>query len=169
MDGFQVAAHPLMGAPEAARVTERVSAALCAWRSLDPRGFRRARVIMRRVLIKSARQSYYYSAGDMCVLDLATAMSASIWDIAAVLVHEAAHARINRRRILYTPLMRDRIERFCVAQELAFVELIPADDCGKKPQWLESLRDYVRNGPPPDLAERQERHERQRSMLETLR
>lgn len=168
IDGFQVAAYPLVGAREAERVIDNVRAALYAWRDLDPSGFMRARRVMWRILIKSTALSYYSSAGEMCILDLATAMSGSKWQIAAVLIHEATHAYINRRWVPYTPELKDRIERICVAQELAFVDRIPIDRCVGKQDWIESLRDYIRNGPPVDLIDRQKRHEEQRPMLEKL-
>lgn len=168
IDGVQVAAYPLIGTPEAARVIDNVRAALYAWRDLDPNGFLRAQRVMRRILIKSTSLSYYSSAGEMCVLDLATAMSGSPWQIAAVLIHEATHAYIYSRWIQYTPTLKDRIERICVAQELEFVERIPLNKCPRKDSWVESLRAYVRNGPPADLIDRHNRHEEQRAILEKL-
>ena len=168
IDGFQVAAYPLIGAPEAERVINNVRAALYAWRDLDLDGFVRGRRVMRRILIKSTPLPYYSAAGKMCILDLATAMSGTAWQTAAVLIHEATHAYINRRWIPYTPELKDRIERICVAQELAFVERIPPERCASKHDWIESLRAYVRNGPPADLIDRQKRHEEQRPMLEKL-
>lgn len=121
-EGFKVGTHPLMEKREAIRVRERITLALCFWRDLDPRGFARARRTMPRIVIMSSRRSYYHIAGDICVVDLARALRASVWNLTTTLVHEATHAHLIHRGIPYTPELRDRIERFCVAQELALVQ-----------------------------------------------
>jgi hypothetical protein len=66
--------------------------------------------------------------------------------IAAVIVHEAAHARLHRRGIGYPEPSRVRIEDFCVRQEWLFGhKLINGDD-------VRARADRYFDAPPPDLS-----------------
>jgi hypothetical protein len=45
----------------------------------------------------------------------------SVWHNARTLVHEATHGVVNSWRIPYTPELRARIEKLCVAEERRFL------------------------------------------------
>ena len=56
--------------------------------------------------------------------------------IAATLVHEAVHARLQRAGLRYWPDLRPRIEAVCVREEIAFVRLLAAAGFTDTERWL---------------------------------
>jgi hypothetical protein len=58
--------------------------------------------------------------------------------IASVIVHEATHARIDRRGIRAWPDLIGRIERCCLSEQIAFLEKVPgAEDAVRYYRGLE--------------------------------
>jgi hypothetical protein len=66
--------------------------------------------------------------------------------IAAVIVHEAAHARLHRKGIGYPEPLRVRIEDFCVRQEWLFGGKLKNGD------EVRAQADRYFDAPPPDLS-----------------
>jgi hypothetical protein len=64
---------------------------------------------------------------DACELDerMVTNEAVSLEFLAAVIVHEATHARLERLGFEYTEERRQRIEQICWRRELAFVARLP--------------------------------------------
>jgi hypothetical protein len=70
-----------------------------------------------------------------CVVDPRFILSASPPFIASAIVHEATHGALMRRHIGYSEHMRERVEKVCMRQELAFASKIP--DGGELRQHVE--------------------------------
>ena len=49
-------------------------------------------------------------------------------DLAMMFVHEATHARLARAGFRYLEPCRERIERICIAAEIAFAERVPGSE-----------------------------------------
>ncbi len=67
--------------------------------------------------------------------------------IASTIIHEAAHAWLERRGIAYREELRARIEEICLRRELAFAARIPAgaelrEEIAHKLNWYRSNPDY---------------------------
>jgi len=121
-------------------VLRRVEDALAIVRRYD--GLRYARVlrdldrIWIRLLPTGAAQ--YSPVLRACVLDerfvLANTTDSEL--IAAVIVHEATHARLWETGFRYEEVIRERIEAVCFRRELAFARDLPNGDRVK--QWTEA-------------------------------
>ncbi len=131
----------------------KVGEALQLIERLDPA---RMRMIQRElaqiVLFESGPE--YWPASRTCVLYDIRDLSAV--DIALHVIHETAHARLWRRGFRYSPEVRDRIERACVASEVRFLNRMPnggrlRDEAWSKldKQWWTA--DHVRNRRARDL------------------
>ncbi len=69
----------------------------------------------------------YRAAIRTCRLDprFVLADASTLEQIAAVIVHEATHARLDRLGVTYTEQQRPRIEAICVRREIAFADKLP--------------------------------------------
>ena len=63
-----------------------------------------------------------------CVVDPRFVLSASTAFIASAIVHEATHGTLTRRHVGYAETLRERVEKACMRQELAFASKIPDGD-----------------------------------------
>ena len=74
----------------------------------------------------TASACYYHSMGA-CVLDERYVLqeTTAVDRIATSIVHEATHARLERRGIQYVEKQRRRIEAVCIRRELDFVAKLP--------------------------------------------
>jgi len=63
-----------------------------------------------------------------CVVDPRFVLSASTALIASAIVHEATHGTLTRRYVGYAETLRERVEKVCMRQELAFASKIPDGD-----------------------------------------
>jgi hypothetical protein len=77
---------------------------------------------IRRLLIIGAGAAEYWPRAEGIAIARASLAELGPEELALVLVHEATHARVQRAGIPYLPALRERIERLCVAQEVAFAE-----------------------------------------------
>jgi hypothetical protein len=70
----------------------------------------------------TASACYYHSMGA-CVLDERYVLqeTTTVEEIAATIIHEATHARLERRGIQYVEDQRQRIEAVCIRRELSFI------------------------------------------------
>lgn len=99
-------------------------------KSCDPLRFRR---IQRRLTwvvsctLSEAGRAEYHHDTRTCQIDFderqyETDPEACVALLGSVLVHEATHGTIRTHGILYTPEIRSRIERLCVAEEHRFLD-----------------------------------------------
>jgi len=95
-----------------------------------PRILRRLRHDLRYIVVESqpAPSAHYDSTERACFVDTRYVNEWPVEYIAATLVHEAAHARIDRRGILYSNDKRRRIEQRCVREQIDFARLLPDDN-----------------------------------------
>jgi hypothetical protein len=110
----------------------RVEAALRLIEHFSPLHYRRIKTSLSRIWV----QLFPYGAAcyrhslNACLLDervVASETTTLEW-IASAIVHEATHARLEKRGIRYDETVRHRIERICVRRELDFVRHLPGAD-----------------------------------------
>lgn len=124
VDGFQIVT--LAGpASELAEVAEPIKNALRVIREHAPRRFARLRLDVRRFVVVSVTGPEYIPSIRACMLSGSYVKTSTAESLAMTIVHEATHARLSAVGIRYTPGMRDRIERRCVREEVAFAEALP--------------------------------------------
>jgi hypothetical protein len=116
-------------AGENRELLDKVGAAVALLALHDPVRLRRIRRDLKRILIywlHGALGSYYQPL-EMCLLDsdFITRPTTSPAMIAATIVHEATHARLDRWGFGYAESIRPRVERVCARAELAFAARIP--------------------------------------------
>lgn len=117
---------------------EQVAWGLALILHYDPRRFARLRADLRGIQVYqfAVRKAAHYDLG-YCVLSPSLVFGRNKIHIACTIVHEATHARLHRRKVRYdTPAKRVRVERRCVAEEIAFVEKIPGTQAYL--EWLQS-------------------------------
>jgi hypothetical protein len=104
---------------------DKVTAALNLIASRDPRRFARIRRQMRAVFVVPAGGEIYDHGlrGYMATASLLRQRSPA--HVALAIVHEATHARLWASGIRSTAANLDRIERLCIAQEIAFAQRLP--------------------------------------------
>lgn len=113
---------------DAESIIRRVEDAISVSRLHDPRRYRRLCHDFSRIWVRllPGDLANFNSAIRACQLDSRhvrdEAVSAS--ELAASIVHEAAHARIDRC-VPYREELRDRIEAACLRRELAFARQLP--------------------------------------------
>lgn len=98
-------------------------------RTYDPRRVRRLALdVSRIVLFQSARSAgEYWAFADAIALDVSHVAKQVVASVAMTIVHEATHARIEKAGIRYRSNV-ERIERRCVAEEIAFARLLPGSE-----------------------------------------
>jgi hypothetical protein len=114
---------------KAEQVLSRVEDALHLIKGHDPLYFARVLKNLERVwvrLLPNAGACYQRSV-NACVLDERYVLSetTSLEQIAAAIIHEATHARLERWGIDYDEKLRPRIEAICLRRELAFATRLP--------------------------------------------
>ncbi len=115
----------------------RLVEALVQIKTYDPYRYRRVLREIERILayLLPGHSAVWLPALKRCVVDPRFILSASPQLIASAIVHEATHAALNRRHIGYAEPLRERVEKVCMHQELAFALKIPDGD-----QLRESIR-----------------------------
>jgi hypothetical protein len=113
---------------DAAGALERLRAALSLMRDSDPRRFRRFRDDVHTIVICASRgpAAGFIPRASLCFVDAGFLLKASAGGLAVVLVHEGAHARIDRAGVPPFPDLRSRFERRCIIEELAFMHRLAA-------------------------------------------
>lgn len=124
IDGLWVGTYSNAG-----QVMPRVEEALALIKTRDPLRYRRILKDVGRVWVNltpgvAARFKFGIRT---CELDerFVLAETSSPEAIAAVIVHEATHARLEHRGIGYDERIRGRVEGVCARRELAFAKLLP--------------------------------------------
>ena len=111
---------------------QRVEAALQLIEHFAPLHYRRVKNSLSRIwvqLVPHGAGCYLHSL-NACVLDervVASETTTLEW-IASAIVHEATHARLEKRGIRYDEAVRHRIERICARRELDFALHLPCVD-----------------------------------------
>jgi len=125
VDGLWVGAYLESGEKALSSVEE----ALGLIKAFDPRRYDRMRRDLERVCVTvlPGNLAQFKSSIRACELDerfvLREASRPGL--VASAIVHEATHARLWRRGVVYQEKLRPRIERICVRQELAFAARLP--------------------------------------------
>jgi hypothetical protein len=127
---------------------QRVEAALQLVNRCAPLHYRRVKNNLSRIwvtLVPHGAGCYLHSL-NACLLDervVASETTTLEW-IASAIVHEATHARLEKRGIRYDETVRLRIERICIRRELDFVRRLSGVDALQE-QITQSL-DWCRDG-----------------------
>jgi hypothetical protein len=106
----------------------RIHEALELIRARTPRRYGRVRRDVRRLVIIAAGGAEYWPQVDGMALTRDELTSQSIEEVAFTIVHEATHARFWKMGIPYAHTCRERIERLCVREEVAFAQTLPDAD-----------------------------------------
>jgi hypothetical protein len=111
---------------------QRVEAALRLIERFAPLHYRRVKNSLSRIwvqLVPHGAGCYLHSL-NACLLDerIVASENTTLEWIAAAIVHEATHARLEKRGIRYDEAVRRRIERICARRELDFVRHLSGVD-----------------------------------------
>jgi hypothetical protein len=116
--GIRVSAYgdPLI----AAQTLERAHAALDLIRENDARRLPRIRRELRWLAFTDVPGAGYVPLLRVCRVESKEVIDQDPAWLAMIIVHEATHARLCRMGIRDGPFQRERVERACVREELAF-------------------------------------------------
>ena len=114
--------HPAADTPE---VFERIRSALVLLRESQPWRLGAIQRGFRYVLIIPGGGPFYSLDLRCCVVDRKAVLGAPAARLAALLVHEAVHARLHRWKIPQDGQHADRVEAVAIRAELAFLETQP--------------------------------------------
>jgi hypothetical protein len=107
----------------------RVEEALDLIKNNDPLQYAHVTRYLKRlwVTLLASNRAEYHRSIDACVLDerFVRSETTTIPKIAAVIIHEATHARLEHWGIRYDEKQRSRIEEICYRREIAFVDRLP--------------------------------------------
>ncbi|EHK57937.1 hypothetical protein [Allomesorhizobium alhagi] len=130
---------------------DRVEAALSLIREFDPLRYRRILKDLDRILVTLLPGSIgqFSTTNWTCTIDKRFVLRESTTPelIASVIVHEATHARLNRRSIGYPESLRERIEDLCFYQEWLLGNKLPNGD------EVRTQAERYLNEPPPDFSD----------------
>lgn len=98
----------------------RVEEALRLIKEHEPRRYERLTRDVKRFLITNVAGAEYIHAIHACMLSRGYLLDWSTEQVAMTIVHEGTHARLNAWGIRYDIPLRERIERACVREEIAF-------------------------------------------------
>jgi hypothetical protein len=115
-----------------------VARALVLIESIDPRRLSRIRRDFRYIIVAPVRSHRFWLMTRTCVLDSVLVRERSEALVAAALVHESVHARVNR--ICTPPEWNRRIETLCTREEIAFAERLPRDQFPTTDRFIAYLR-----------------------------
>jgi hypothetical protein len=126
---------------------DRVVSALDLIKVWDPVRYRRLLRDIDRVLINVLLgvSAQYRKDINACELDERFVLSdgASPETIAAAIVHEATHARLEHLGFKYEESRRERLELICIRRELAFVARLPTGKAAR--EWIELTQKNLSN------------------------
>lgn len=115
-------------ADDAGEVFTSVGAALQLIAKHGPRFSARLQRDVKRVLFAEVSGGRYLAGLQTCLIGVAYARRVAPLDLAMTIVHEATHGRLSRAGFRYEGECRERIERLCVGQEIAFAEQVPGSE-----------------------------------------
>jgi hypothetical protein len=105
--------------------TQRVQYALDLIKNNDPLQYAYVTRHLKRIWVNllTGNRAEYRRSIDACVFDERFVRSemTTIAEIAAIIIHEATHARLEHLGIRYDEKQRSRIETICYRREIAFV------------------------------------------------
>ena len=122
----------------------KVTQALQLVQRFEPR--RVARLQKDRVALLLATgqgTSSYSESANMIVLDVTQLSSLTAAGAACVMVHESTHARFAHAAIPYSKKIAARVERRCVEEEIAFVNLFPRTSEAEYEAWAAGKRERL--------------------------
>lgn len=129
----------------------RVEDALALIKRHDPLNYSRICRNLERIWVDILPDAiaHYDRSLNACVFDqrFVLAETTTLGSIAASIVHEATHARLERCGIKYEEKLRPRIEAVCVGRELAFANKLPdsaelQEQRAYARQWYEANTEY---------------------------
>jgi hypothetical protein len=110
-------------------ILERVEQALQVIKTHDPRRYDRLRRDLSRIWVRllTGDRGCFNATLRACELDSRFVLDSNTTpvELAATIVHESAHARIEQCGIAYRRELRHRIEAACRRQEIAFANRLP--------------------------------------------
>jgi hypothetical protein len=121
-------------------VFAKLEGALRVIAQADPRRFRRLRfdvdaIVVTDLLAKADAKGLYMPGSRTCYLDHAWVESRSDADVALMIVHESAHARLDRLWPTKWHPVVERIEHRCLREELSFASRLSESDFPGIGQW----------------------------------
>jgi hypothetical protein len=115
---------------------DKIERALVLIEKYDERRLTRMRHDIRAIALAKRGASYFESTVRAVFLDANAFPRASVEAIAASLIHEATHARLFQAGFRNYATNKERHERICIREELAFARRLP--DAGDLIQRLET-------------------------------
>ena len=116
---------------ETEHVFARLDAALGLIQQYQPWHFRRlprdfARLVVRRFPCRGA----YFPESRTCLIELTFTVNTDFTpaQVAATILHEAMHARLDNAGVRYDPAAAAKHERFCRRAEVEFGQLVPGGE-----------------------------------------
>ena|SRR5437867_156669 len=109
-------------------VFTKVGAALHLIAKYSPRLSARLRGDLKRFLFADVSGGRYLVGLRTCLIGVGYARRVAPLELAMMMVHEATHARLSRSGFRYAGECRERIERICVAAEIAFAQRVPGSE-----------------------------------------
>jgi hypothetical protein len=104
----------------------------------DPLRYHRMQQDIRRIIINDniPTMAMFFLGTTACTIhpDL---LKSGTPTVASALVHEATHARLDRRRVRQSSDRYARIETLCIKQEIAFARHFPQTD--KLNEWMQRM------------------------------
>ena len=129
---------------------QRIQHALDLIGRYDERRLERMKRDVKAIALGLPAFSYSFYAPSVAAVFLNAKLfpAASAENIAAVLVHEATHARLDQAGHRNHAESRERHERICIAEQLAFVRRLPNSEAlanailrlAEQPWWDEAVR-----------------------------
>jgi hypothetical protein len=110
---------------EPAELFDKLAQALDFIHRYDPKQFARLRERIPRIALVEAGGEVYDHGLRTYIADARTVRARTVGEVALAIVHEATHARIHRLGVRSAASTLDRVERMCIAQEVAFAERTP--------------------------------------------
>ncbi|MFL5577158.1 MAG: hypothetical protein ACJ79S_14440 [Gemmatimonadaceae bacterium] len=138
IDEWRTASREVRGVPVVVRNTRpdidtgavfaRLDAALALIERYQPHHFRRLRRDFAQILVvRYPCRGAWLPEQRTCLVELTFSVNPEFSDaqVAATILHEAMHARLDRMGLSYEGVSRARHERFCRRAELEFGQLVP--------------------------------------------
>jgi hypothetical protein len=130
LHGITVASSPV-GVHDVEASFDKLDAALATIARFDPPRYAHLKRNVPRIWIgpiPNYARGQWIDELRLCMLrdSFVADEDVSVSYVAALLVHEATHARMRRRGIPFDETIRPRVERACIKSQLAFVRTHPA-------------------------------------------
>lgn len=107
---------------------EKLDQGLDVIQYFDPLLFRRIRQSIKRFIFVPGGGDHYSPVLEAHMMDASTLIQQTNLYTALLIVHEATHARLERRGISMTQLNAARVERLCVDAQVNFARRVPGGE-----------------------------------------